>query len=88
MLHVDTAALLTYKKKKRTCGTTSHFEADKYSAERLPERLHPGRYDLFGTSHQIFHVFVLIGAGCQYAALRGMIWGQISSCRAVSRWVI
>ncbi|VVT50932.1 uncharacterized protein SAPINGB_P002928 [Magnusiomyces paraingens] len=45
-------------------------------AARIPERWHPGKYDLFGHSHQIFHFFVVIAAvfhgtalykACQYA---------------------
>nr|WRH23622.1 Haemolysin-III related [Naematelia aurantialba] len=45
-------------------------------AARLPEKLSPGTFDYFGSSHQIFHVMVLVGAWCQYAALRGMVWGR------------
>lgn len=29
---------------------------------RIPECLHPGRYDLYGSSHQIFHVLILLAA--------------------------
>lgn len=46
------------------------------SAARIPEKLSPGTFDYFGSSHQIFHCFVLAGAGFQYAALRGMVWGR------------
>ena len=28
---------------------------------RFPEKKYPGRFDLFGSSHQIFHIFVLLG---------------------------
>lgn len=31
-------------------------------AARVPERLHPGKYDIFGSSHQIFHVLVVCAA--------------------------
>lgn len=51
-------------------------------AMRVPERfahadgpalLQPvaGRFDLFGHSHQIFHVFVVIAAWCHWTALVG-----------------
>lgn len=33
-------------------------------AMRIPERFNPGGYDLFGHSHQIFHVLVVIAACC------------------------
>ncbi|KAA3670919.1 uncharacterized protein DEA37_0007468 [Paragonimus westermani] len=36
----------------------------------FPERWFPGRFDLFGHSHQIFHVFGASGAYNQYRALR------------------
>ncbi|KAF3501172.1 hypothetical protein F2Q69_00044440 [Brassica cretica] len=35
---------------------------------RVPERLKPGWFDRVGHSHQIFHVFVLLGALSHYAA--------------------
>jgi adiponectin receptor len=33
---------------------------------RVPERCSPGRFDLCGASHQIFHVAVLIGCGIHF----------------------
>jgi len=46
------------------------------SAARIPESLSPGTFDYIGSSHQIFHVFVLVGAFSQYCALRGMVWSR------------
>ncbi|CAA0823667.1 Heptahelical transmembrane protein 1 [Striga hermonthica] len=37
---------------------------------RVPERWGPGRFDLVGQSHQIFHVFVVLGAMAHYGAAR------------------
>lgn len=37
---------------------------------RVPERWMPGTFDYLGASHQIFHVMVLVGAGCH---LKGMV---------------
>lgn len=31
-------------------------------AARLPERLAPGKFDIWGSSHQIFHVLVVLAA--------------------------
>lgn len=56
-------------------GASYIFGALLYAA-RIPEKLSPGTFDYFGSSHQIFHCFVLAGAGFQYAALRGMVWGR------------
>ncbi|KAK9327718.1 hemolysin-III related-domain-containing protein [Lipomyces starkeyi] len=39
-------------------------------AARIPERWKPGHFDLFGSSHQIFHMFVLAAAICH---LKGII---------------
>jgi len=38
-------------------------------ANRVPERLAPGKFDLFFSSHQIFHVFVIIAALSTYACV-------------------
>ncbi|GAA6025475.1 hypothetical protein JCM10207_000783 [Rhodosporidiobolus poonsookiae] len=38
-------------------------------AERCPERFHPGRYDFFGSSHQIFHVLILLAAWAHWCAI-------------------
>lgn len=40
-------------------------------AVRFPEKYNPGHYDLFGHSHQLFHVFVVIAAYCHYACIQG-----------------
>lgn len=40
-----------------------------HSAERIPERFAPGRFDLLGASHQIFHVACLLAALSHYVAL-------------------
>jgi adiponectin receptor len=39
-------------------------------AARVPERLAPGRFDVLGCSHQIFHGLVLLAAGVH---LRGLV---------------
>ena len=39
-------------------------------AARLPEKLAPGRFDIVGSSHQIFHVLVVLAA---LAHLRGLV---------------
>ena len=33
---------------------------------RIPERFMPGRFDIVGASHQIFHCFVLVGCGIYF----------------------
>ncbi|PGH23372.1 hypothetical protein AJ80_02625 [Polytolypa hystricis UAMH7299] len=39
-------------------------------AARVPERWYPGRFDILGSSHQIFHVFVVLAA---ISHLRGLL---------------
>lgn len=39
--------------------------------ETLINRLKPGRFDLFGHSHQIFHIMVVVAAYCHWRALVG-----------------
>lgn len=36
---------------------------------RLPERLMPGKFDLIGSSHQVFHCMVVIGSICHLKAV-------------------
>ena len=36
------------------------------SANRIPERFVPGLFDYFGSSHQIFHVHVVLAALAHY----------------------
>lgn len=36
---------------------------------RVPERLSPGTFDIWGHSHQIFHTCAVIGTGCHLMAL-------------------
>jgi len=38
-------------------------------AARVPERLKPGRFDIWGSSHQIFHVLVLLAAASHLVGL-------------------
>nr|GMD81532.1 heptahelical transmembrane protein 1-like [Ipomoea batatas] len=39
-----------------------------FYVSRIPERWKPGAFDLAGQSHQIFHVFVILGALAHYGA--------------------
>jgi adiponectin receptor len=39
------------------------------SANRIPERWRPGRFDYFFASHQIFHVHVVLAALAHYACI-------------------
>lgn len=36
---------------------------------RIPERLAPGSFDIWGSSHQIFHVLVVMAAGAHLVGL-------------------
>ncbi|KAF1987280.1 HlyIII-domain-containing protein [Aulographum hederae CBS 113979] len=38
-------------------------------AARVPERFSPGRFDIWGSSHQIFHVLVLLAAAAHFTGL-------------------
>ncbi|KAJ4958410.1 hypothetical protein NE237_025521 [Protea cynaroides] len=48
---------------------------------RIPERWKPGMFDMAGHSHQIFHIFVIMGALAHYgAALLFIQWRNIVGC--------
>ncbi|XP_042486502.1 heptahelical transmembrane protein 1-like [Macadamia integrifolia] len=52
---------------------------------RIPERWKPGMFDMAGHSHQIFHVFVILGALSHYgAALLFIQWRNIVGCDIVN----
>lgn len=38
-------------------------------AARVPERLYPGKFDIWGSSHQIFHILVVCAAGAHLTGL-------------------
>ncbi|XP_030468806.2 heptahelical transmembrane protein 1-like [Syzygium oleosum] len=46
----------------------SYITGTLFYVSRIPERLKPGWFDLAGHSHQIFHVFVIMGALAHYGA--------------------
>lgn len=41
-----------------------------FYVSRVPERWWPGVFDIAGHSHQIFHVFVIMGALAHYTATK------------------
>ncbi|GJM95572.1 hypothetical protein PR202_ga12330 [Eleusine coracana subsp. coracana] len=50
-------------------------------AARVPERWAPGRFDLVGHSHQLFHLFVVAGAYAHYlAGLEYLKWRDFDKC--------
>ncbi|KAL3840751.1 hypothetical protein ACJIZ3_025342 [Penstemon smallii] len=48
----------------------SYLIGTLFYVSRVPERWMPGWFDLAGHSHQIFHVFVVMGAMAHYGAAR------------------
>lgn len=46
-----------------------YFSGVVIYASKVPEKLAPGRFDIVGSSHQIFHVLVLCGAGAHLAGI-------------------
>lgn len=50
-------------------------------ATRIPERWKPGKFDIAGHSHQLFHVLVVAGAYTHYqAGLVYLRWRDLRSC--------
>lgn len=48
----------------------SYLTGTVFYVSRVPERWKPGWFDLTGHSHQIFHVFVMMGALAHYGAAK------------------
>ncbi|XP_057762128.1 heptahelical transmembrane protein 4-like isoform X2 [Arachis stenosperma] len=50
-------------------------------ATRIPERWMPGKFDIAGHSHQLFHIFVVAGAYTHYrAGLVYLRWRDLRGC--------
>ncbi|KAH7672486.1 AdipoR/hemolysin-III-related protein [Dioscorea alata] len=50
-------------------------------ATRMPERWMPGKFDLVGHSHQLFHVLVIAGAYTHYlASVMYLNWREMDQC--------
>ncbi|VAI28809.1 unnamed protein product [Triticum turgidum subsp. durum] len=50
-------------------------------AARMPERWFPGRFDLVGHSHQLFHLFVIAGAYAHYlGGVEYLKWRDADRC--------
>ena len=54
-------------------------------AARVPERFAPGRFDMIGASHQIFHVLILGAAAAHYVSIRRAyaFWHTVESLTPV-----
>ncbi|KAK6941703.1 AdipoR/hemolysin-III-related [Dillenia turbinata] len=60
----------------------AYITGTMFYVSRIPERFKPGWFDLAGHSHQIFHVFVVIGALAHYcAALIFLEWRDHVGCK-------
>uniref|UniRef100_A0A7N0VIX6 Adiponectin receptor 1 n=1 Tax=Kalanchoe fedtschenkoi TaxID=63787 RepID=A0A7N0VIX6_KALFE len=56
-----------------------------FYVSRIPERWRPGWFDLAGHSHQLFHVFVILGALAHYGAARMLIvWRDNVGCHVIN----
>ncbi|CAM8960418.1 unnamed protein product [Rhodiola kirilowii] len=59
----------------------SYLIGTMFYATRIPERWRPGWFDLAGHSHQLFHIFVIMGALSHYgAALAFLDWRSNAGC--------
>ncbi|XP_058115640.1 heptahelical transmembrane protein ADIPOR1 [Magnolia sinica] len=59
----------------------SYVTGTLFYVSRIPEKWKPGMFDLAGHSHQIFHVFVILGALAHYgAALIFIEWRDHVGC--------
>ena len=47
-------------------------------ASRIPERFFPGKFDIWASSHQLFHICVLIATYIQYGVILDMVSHRLS----------
>ncbi|KAI3969184.1 hypothetical protein MKW92_022840 [Papaver armeniacum] len=82
------ALILNWNEPRRVATVTyesimalSYATGTLFYVTRIPERWKPGWFDLAGHSHQIFHVFVIMGAlSHYYAALVFIDWRRVVGC--------
>ncbi|KAK8118332.1 uncharacterized protein PG998_002958 [Apiospora kogelbergensis] len=53
----------------RVCHLLRDLDSDEYLQFRIPERFAPGKFDIWGSSHQIFHIAILCAMYTHLAAL-------------------
>ncbi|SOV04563.1 related to Adiponectin receptor 1 [Ustilago sp. UG-2017a] len=65
-----------------TSGALYVLGAGLYAA-RVPERFAPGRFDMLGASHQIFHVLIFGAAAAHYVSIRRAyaFWHTVEAIR-------
>ncbi|MCL7030343.1 hypothetical protein MKW94_013895 [Papaver nudicaule] len=82
------ALILNWNEPERVATVTyesimalSYAVGTLFYVTRIPERWKPGWFDLAGHSHQIFHIFVIMGAlSHYYAALVFIDWRRVVGC--------
>lgn len=80
MLHYDEPEALYTTGYEIAMGLFYGLGALVYAA-RVPERWKPGRFDIAGHSHQLFHVLVVAGAYTHYlAGLLYLKWRDAKGC--------
>jgi adiponectin receptor len=52
-----------------TIPKITNRNTDKYLQKRIPEALKPGKFDIFGASHQIFHLLVVFATVVQLVGI-------------------
>jgi len=52
-------------------------------AMRIPERLWPGKFDIWFSSHQIFHVFVVVAAFVHYHGMSEVSTNQMIIAKCI-----
>ena len=82
MTYVAGALLYAVRKKKKAL-LNENITADLFIPQfRIPERWRPGSFDVWGASHQIFHVCAVLGAALHYKGLlKGFDYNHSPSSR-------
>eukprot|EP00249_Psilotum_nudum_P018080 c26629_g1_i3 orf=463-1626(-) len=81
ILHYDEPAALYTTAYEVAMGIFYGLGALVYAA-RIPERWKPGKFDIAGHSHQLFHILVVAGAYTHYqAGLLYLKWRDVKGCQ-------
>jgi adiponectin receptor len=64
-------------------GGASYIIGALIYINRIPERFRPGKHDIWGSSHQIFHICVIIGVIFHYfGSLNSFYYRLDNACPA------
>ncbi|KAF7564044.1 hypothetical protein G7046_g28 [Stylonectria norvegica] len=90
---IHAAIIFPYEQLQRQAGLNYYYVEGLcmligvvFLATKFPERALPGFFDCWGSSHQIFHCFVVLGAMCHFAGILSAFDWNYNNPRCLVPW--